>query len=867
MTKREESGLGYPHSRRGVLRAGAAGLGASALTMAGGGDIASGVDEPQTGDDPPAYPDDPFIQPSFGRFLFRHEDNFGYEAPNRQELLRILLGLHADVLAYDQLTKYRDGELQNQIIWQRQRELAETLDRPATSGWNVNIKSRSADALERYEPLIEAFDWSYPDGTTLDSARGILAETFDGDPYEIEFTFDTLGTPSVFAPGGLDLTVRATETQFERGYSGFFVDGVGVFRLQGLDFSRWAQAAFRDHLASLSKSRRAELGVEDPSSFDIRAYLRENGLAPEDDTDPRSDPLFREYLLHHHEGLDAWYDVYRGAVEERFPERMADDAVALYANQFTGNFGHPQAANVYVSDALDVIYTELFPRNDPAVDVNYKTMRSVGNFAKPVVAKGTLTALGEERRGAIDPESPNPNLLRFQAAEAYGAGARLQFPLTARAGYGEADSVTNWVGPDGTVPEELQAFADFLWTHERFLTDLEPAGDVAVVWSLSTLVWNHEPTWNIWGNEGACIDSFLGTASLLREAGLTYDVLTFGHPRLWDDAEQLDRLSAYEAVVLPAVECITDEQLSALEAVVESGTPIVSSGSLPNRDAFYTPREDVAEALSGNAVTVLERDPGRRYERDGTEDGTLINRLADSGVTSRRVGSERSIAVNAHTQSDPDRTVLALVNYAYDAETDTFTSKSDVKLRLPAETVADPVVRYYSPQDRTDLTVENGENGFTVTVPEVVEWGLVVVAAEAAAFVNGDRETARERTDAAREQLESVPISSDWTDGVVIAEAMIDTAETAIEHEAFATATDAAEEALAATEPLLPTPTDAPTSTDGDNGNQTDATGSPTSADATGSPASATSPGLSVSTALAAIASVLLALRRRDEED
>lgn len=757
---------------------------------------------------PPPYPSDPFIQAAFGMQILREKPRKGYEEISHQQKLRTLLQFNPDVLAYDQLSTYMDGEVRTPNRELARLDIAHQLDRPATSGWNVNIKAGEEEAQKRYGPLMERMDWRYPDGSPLESPRGILAETFDGGPQEISFTFNTLGIPSVFGPGGLDLLVEATDVRLGQGYSGFLVDGVGVFRFQGLDFSRWARAAFQSHLQSLSVERRTELGIDDPSTFAIREYLHRNELTPKDDSSPLEDPVFREYLLHHHEGIDAWFEDYREAVEERYPARMAADEVALYANQFTGHFGNPQAANVYVSDSLDVIYTELFPRVEPAVDVNYKTMRSAGNFSKPVVGKGTLANLPEEQLGGIDPESPNPNLLQFQAAEAYASGARFQLPLTARAAYSEADSITNWVKPDGTVPAQLRSFADFLWAHERFLTGLQPAGDVAVVWSLPTRLWRHEPGWGIGQGESPRIDSFLGTSALLREAGFAYEVLTFGHPRLWDDRGQLDRLAEYNTVVLPSVESITDGQLDALATYLDNDGSIVISGPLPERDGFYEPRSDVTSVLDHENVTVLEGDPGQRKEAEGVTDGSLVEALKTHGIRPYRMTDDPSIAVHSHRQSDPDRKVIQLLNYEYDASTDTFKSKTDLTIQVPTTTLEDPVVRFYSPDAQVELDTQLEGETILVVVPELVEWGMLVLADSPESFVEGDPEKARSRIQEAERFLaDARDAGQDGVDEFVIGEERLRAARTALQFRAFAQASEAAEEALSAIAPLVPTPT------------------------------------------------------------
>ena len=819
----------------------------------------------------PPYPDDPFIQPTFGIQYMLGWENHGWEATSNGDIQETVLGLHPDVLAFDQLLKYEHGRIDASFRgYQRQFTLAENLDLPATSGMNVHIEADEEKARSRYGPIIEESEWEFPDGTPVESPLDILGETFDGETHQTAFEFETLGTPSVFAPGGLELLRNATVTQLEDGYSGFFVDGVGVFRLHGLDFSRWARSAFRSHLRSLSEDRLSTLGVDDPQSFDVREYLRENNLTPEDDTDPREDPVFREYLLHQHEGIDSWFDDYRNQIEEEFPERTENGDVALYANQFTGNLRNPQAPNVYVSDSMDMIYTELFPTGDPASDVNYKIMRSVGNFSKPVIAKGTLSAGHRALPDEMDPRSANNTFQRFQLAEAYSTGARLQLPLTNRQGHSEEESVTNWVTGDGEVPDELSSFVDFLWAHKRFLTGLEPAGDVALVWSLPTHVWRQDRSWEFGGDdEGGPVEAFTGAANALREAGFAYDVLTFGHPRLWDDSDQLSRLSEYDSVVLAGVENVSDEQVAALRTYLDGGGAVLCTGSVPNRDPMYRPRSDVEALFERDDAAVLAEFSDQQRNSESSSDGPLPGALAERSVEPARSTDDTDIAVHAHAQSDPDRAVMPLVNYDYNPESDSVSTKSDVRVRLPGAVDAESAVRYYSPAETTDLEVTEREGSHRVTVPELAEWGIVVSAETPEDLAPATSEaSALDAIEAARASLKKADERDQVTRAdLVTANAKMGAAETAMSFEAYGQAEAAATEAVGAAggrvdeDDAEATETGEGDAADGnasDEENSTDGTGTDTEETTDGD-----TPGFGITTAVTALGGVAYLLKGR----
>lgn len=746
----------------------------------------------------PSYPDDPFLITNFGDQYFSESSTKGWEPVTHRERLQTIQGFHPDTVDWGSLVAFDDGDIRTFESQHKQLEFSLETGLSGSAGRNVTINIPNDDPVERYQSVFAAYDWQFPDGSSVEHPNDLLAEQFDGTPQEIEYAFQTNGIPSVFGPGALDFITYAAQQRLAEGYSSFLVDGIGVFRFQGLDFSVWAQGAFSTHLESLSASRRQELGIDDPGSFDIREYLSDEGLAPDDDGDPFEDPVFREYLLHHHQGVKDLFAAFQDRLHELFPERMAAGDIKIYGNHFMGNFSHPQAANVYVGDHLDLIYVEHFPQVDPPVDYHYKLEQAIGRFSKPAVAKGTIAAQDEANLGDFDPTKQYPNLKRFQIAESYAMGARMKLPLTANAAYSADQTFTNWIRADGTVPDQLQSFVDFLWTQERFLSDIESDTRVAVVWSLPTLLWAHEPQWGI-GRSGDSphVDSFVGTTTLLREAQIPYDVLVFGHPRLWDDDDQLARLSEYDAVVLPGVDSITDAQLTALETALDDGGHVITSGSPPHRDAMYEPRDDTPAVFDREETAVLAANPGRIKNERGETTGELRNALKNAGVQSMTAGRDPTLCVNRYVQSEPSRMVVHALNYDYSAGSDSFEPKTDVSLSVPKPDFTVGVARYYTPAGTTDLSVAETDQTLDITLPELTDWGFVVLARSADELVNVAAEAdAREQTATVASELAAAREDGrDWADAFASAEAYHAAAETALDANAYGQALDAAQTA------------------------------------------------------------------------
>lgn len=757
----------------------------------------SNVDEEMMQRIPP-YPDDAFLITQYGDQYFTNPPVNGWKPVSHREQLRTIQRFHPDALDWDSVMSFDEGDIRTYKSQNAQIAYSLQTNLPGTSGRNITINIPDEDAAEKYQAVFDAYDWQFPDGSPVVHPRGLLAEQFDGTPQRIEYDFETNGIPSVFAPGAVDVLMYVAKKRLSAGYSAFWIDGIGVFRFQGLDFSTWAQDAFRSHLESLSSSRRQELGIDDTAAFDIRDYLRDAGLAPDDSGDPFGDAVFREYLLHHHQGVKQFFAACEERLHEMFPERRDAGDIKLYGNHFMGNFGHPQAANVYAGDHFDTIHVEHFPSVDPPVDYHYKLERAIGRFNKPATAKGTLAGQVESNLNGLDSEKRYPNLKRFQIAESYAMGARMKIPLTTGGAYSVDQALSNWIQADGTVPNRLQSFVDFLWTHERFLADIEPDNRVAVVWSLPTLLWNHEPQWNVGApGDSPNLGSFVGTTTLLREAQIPYDILVFGHPRLWEDTDQLDRLREYDAVVLPSVDNVTDSQLAALESYLGDGGNVVTSGPPPSRDEMHKRREDTAAVFEHESATVLVDDPGKVKNQHDETTGDLQDALEAAAVQTTSAAADPTLSISRHAQTDPDRVVVHALNYDYTVETDTFDSKTSVSLSISKPDFEVGAARYYTPKGSTDLSVTEDGQRLSVTLPELGEWGFVVLARSATALVNADaEEQSREVTESVGNNLAAASKDGrDWSDAFVSAEVYHDAAKTALNANAYRNALDAAQTA------------------------------------------------------------------------
>jgi hypothetical protein len=702
---------------------------------------------------------------------------------------------------------------------------------PGTSAQTIYVNADPDEAESQWGRVRTLNNWTYPDGTPVENPTELFAEKLDGSAHGYGVQNNGIGIPSVFAPGTLDLLMMGARKAFEEGFSGMFLDSTTTPRLQGLDFSPWAQAAFRNHLATLSSEQIEELDISDPSSLNVREAFRNRGLSTSDDLHPATDPLYREYLLFQHEGLQALLASYKERIDTAFPNRESRTTF-LYGNQYVGDsLSNVPAAALHVSEILDFVNIEDNRTLPPDIvrEPVYKLMRASAKGDKPVLFEGQMhdqPGSAESLRG-LDPTKRYHTLQRLQLAEAYANGVPRKLPLTSWGNIEAENTVTHWVRKDGTIPEELQAFADFLWTNEHLLRPVTPDNDVAVVCSMPTLLWENAPQWD--RSPERHLDAFRGVCALLREAQIPYDVVIFGHNRLYDDAPHLERLSDYDSVVLPGVTSIADRQVAALKEATDDGCAVITSMTVPDRDESYRPQ--TREWLTGDAVTNLSDDPGLVRTRDNRTTGSLVDAITGpAGVT---LDEASEIAVNRLRTADPETLQLHLINYAYDRATDSIRSVEDLTLSISDSSIEfDPAAAtYIAPGVRTEIDVEKTGDAVSIDIPRLDEWGFVVLVPDADTLSPpGDEDTARDRlsmlTDRVERAEERLDVPSENL-SFIRASVFLQEAKVALEAEVYHKAVARADAGLdaVATLPVM--------STESSNGTTTDTNGTTTDSNET----------------------------------
>lgn len=131
-----------------------------------------------------------------------------------------------------------------------------------------------------------------------------------------------------------------------------------------------------------------------------------------------------------------------------------------------------------------------------------------------------------------------------------------------------------------------------------------PMAQTAVVFSRSTMDFDSRASWET-DDYGP---GFLGTLMILQEHHVPYEVLS---------ATALDRLSFFQAAILPEGECLSDSEAEQLRQWVAAGGRLLSTGSPSSRDEFGNSRADYALAdVFGVHLADVEDEDERVFEKD-----------------------------------------------------------------------------------------------------------------------------------------------------------------------------------------------------------------------------------------------------------
>ena len=410
-------------------------------------------------------------------------------------------------------------------------------------------------------------------------------------------------------------------------------------------FGLWSIHTFRDYLRRhFSPAELKKLGVDDPATFDITAYIREKPFESRGKAwqalNPKwaTDPIWLGYRIHLIESAQnyhrAFYDAAKAASSHGGVE------CAVFGNSVPFPLG-----GTLLKGACDIAHFEWSTVH------GWYGLRPMG--LPPQGRAGYVMRLG-----AALSEAPFcwPSL--YVSQDKSGPGHEnlhkvLAFDCLANRGVLDFG---HWYldGYSPGTPQSAGFINRFIRENASRLSKRRYAADIAVIhsaWSeiASCTVYNPIPD--------QFVDEYCGWCQFL---GDTH--------RQWDLVLQQDltaaNLSRFPVVVLPSVLSLTDSQISELRSYVTNGGRLIATGQTGTRfgpDKMLLPRD---QPFGIPGARIVASKPGVTYWRKDRNAGAatqLTDLLTFEGIESSLItDAPETVGVNLNASTDPTSRLLTL---------------------------------------------------------------------------------------------------------------------------------------------------------------------------------------------------------------
>ncbi len=491
-------------------------------------------------------------------------------------------------------------------------------------------------------------------------------------------------------------------------------------------FMKWGKGCFcsrcrdgfRDWLSkrwSAGQFRQAR--IDEPAALDIVQYVRSAQPTIDKGRDAvLADPLLRAYIQYHYAAsVDRWRDAVATARQE------ASHPLAVCGNQYGADGSWP--CSVPLSQIGDAIFTEtgggpLTPQKRAKDNLAAKVGQAAGDYRRPVWL--CMSSL-------------------MQAPQA--ARSRLRMIL------GQGWATGGWPMPWATAAGASGWFYDleaqgcrFVQRHRALYARRERVANVGLVYSLPTHAWRRFKALGL--TETRYTEWFIACAQLLEESRVPYEVNCWWHPLLGDEGIAMERLSRYQVLVLPGVDCFSDAQREAVRAFQARGGRVISVAcpALYDADAVARPAGEML-ATPGDGFFEIQPEALMQYARASPKPSSAAKTPGQDlpALVHRVLGQDHILQTEspshvwADVWLDDTRRVLGLhlVNGDIDLEADRFrpVEGSRWRLRLPGGLAVTEALAVTpdEPDRKESLPVEVADGWATVVVPRIESYTVVAV--------------------------------------------------------------------------------------------------------------------------------------------
>jgi hypothetical protein len=286
----------------------------------------------------------------------------------------------------------------------------------------------------------------------------------------------------------------------------------------------------------------------------------------------------------------------------------------------------------------------------------------------------------------------------------------------------------------------------FVQKNRALFARRENCANVGLVYSLPTYAWREFSAFGLSSEKYR--KWYVALARILEEMHIPYEVNCWWHPLLGDEKASMVRLSKYKVLILPGVDCFSDDQREAVRTFQAGGGRVVhlSCPKLYNEDAvprgpdqtLAVPGKNLFEIkpeLLENYISENSSQSSENEEKRKKATGKLLSVISAALAGDGMLKTDAHADIWSNVWLDNTGKVLALhlVNGDMDEGNDTFriVERSRWSVRLPEGlSVSEALV--ISPDGSTaseTLPVETGKGWATVVVPRVESYSVVALYA------------------------------------------------------------------------------------------------------------------------------------------
>lgn len=547
----------------------------------------------------------------------------------------------------------------------------------------------------------------YPDFTPENASFIDL----DGNPKIIGY--DSYGSPifylSTNRPYWRSFLINSTKLAIDAGSDMVVFDvGFGHYPPNEQNFDPDSIAGFRDFLANKYNSTQLKdkFNISDITTFDFGQYLRDLGYdanslkAKLENGQPLggyADALWEEWDEFH---LSVLVDFYKTMYTElKAYAQSKGREFYIFANIYASLY--PTRNILYLINYVDGIFAEIFyedmqyPRYTAATA--YRTVYSLGKHYIPMTSPNSSTEL---------------------------------YPLYV----GELFSSGGWI-----VSDNVPNYFMFISEHpELFGKELD--GELGLVYSLASCD-NYT--------------SFEGAYHLLSNIQRSFEIITFGDNKWFNESLTLDDLSKYKAIILPSTSYLTEAQISLLLNYTKQGGTLIGIGSgigkynengeIPTsaeRQTFVELFNGSINSYGNGTVFSWTDNIAITYYTDRNTSlladfENELENIVPSGITT---DFGNNITVFQFWDEASKSMIFHFVNFDYNSSSELINPQSNkfftfgLRQELSGKELE---ITYYSPDtyyNGTELVYTVVENGrINVTVPYLHIWGFLRIRPKPAA--------------------------------------------------------------------------------------------------------------------------------------